>query len=148
MFKLPALLFSSVVLAAAFPMTASALELPDGYQAAEQTIQAADMLADVSTIASDAFEGRGPGSEGDRKARAFLAGRLREMGFEPLFAGNSYEQNVDIVGLTVINPAEVVFSTAVVSTSEFVYGDEYMFMCGVQQRRISVADAVVVFVGY
>ena len=51
------------------------LALPAGFDTAEQTIQATNLLADVSTIASDEFEGRGPGSEGDRKARAFLAFR-------------------------------------------------------------------------
>ena len=63
--------------------TTDGLVLPVGFDAAEQTIQAANMLADVSIVAGDAFEGRGPGSEGDRKARAFLAARLAEMDFEP-----------------------------------------------------------------
>ena len=67
------------------------LVLPKGYDAAEQTIQAPMLLKDVSRIAGDEFQGRGAGSEGDRNARAFLAGRLVEMGYEPFFEGGSFE---------------------------------------------------------
>ena len=74
------------------------LSLPSGYNAAEESIHAGSLLADVSIIASDEFEGRGAGSEGDRKARAHLAGRLREIGYEPMVESGSYEQPVEIVG--------------------------------------------------
>ena len=65
-------------------------DLPTGLDAAEQTIQAPGLLSDVSIVAGDEFEGRGPGSEGDRKAREFLANRLSEMGFSPLFEGRQF----------------------------------------------------------
>ena len=124
------------------------LDLPEGYDEAEQTILPEAMLADVTTIAGDAFEGRGPGSEGDRKARAFLAGRLSEMGYEPLFSPDSYEQAVEIVGLTVEDADELVFTAGDGATVRFAYGEEYMVMAGVQRSRISVEEAEVVFVGY
>jgi len=124
------------------------LDLPDGYAAAEATILPARMLAEVRTIAGDEFEGRGPGSVGDRKARAYLAERLAELGYEPLFAGSSYEQAVDIVGLNVRNAADLVFTATNGSSVRFVYGDQYMVMAGVQQPEIQVRDAEVVFVGY
>ena len=44
------------------------------------------------------MEGRGPGSDGDRRARAYLAGRMAELGYEPLFDG-SWEQPLAIVGV-------------------------------------------------
>ena len=74
------------------------LEIPAGFDKASKTIEGENLLTDVSTLGGDEFEGRGPGSGGDRKARAYLAGRLAEMGFEPLFDGGSYEQPVEIVG--------------------------------------------------
>lgn len=146
MLKLRTLIYSFLAVVATFPVMA--LELPEGFDAAEQTIQPADMLAVVGIVAGDAFEGRGPGSEGDRKARAFLAGRLQEMGFEPLFEGGSYEQNVDIVGLTVEGQPDLVFTAENGSKARFAYGEEHMVMAGVQQPDISVQDAEVVFVGY
>lgn len=124
------------------------LDLPAGFSASEQNIQASGLLADVNVIAGDAFEGRGPGSEGDRKARAFLAGRLAEMDYEPLFEGGSYEQPVDIVGLTVKDPSDMSFTAQDGSTVGFDFADEYMVMAGVQEPAITVQDAEVVFVGY
>lgn len=124
------------------------LSLPSGYNAAEESIHAGSLLADVSIIASDEFEGRGAGSEGDRKARAHLAGRLREIGYEPMFESGSYEQPVEIVGLTVQKPTDLEFVSGDGSTVSYHYGDEYMVMAGVQQPEISVHDSEVVFVGY
>jgi Zn-dependent M28 family amino/carboxypeptidase len=124
------------------------LVLPRGFDTAVQTIQAAALLKDVSRVAGDEFEGRGAGSEGDRNARAFLAGRLREMGYTPFFDGESFEQTVDIVGLTVKDPTDLVVASADGSTVSYSYGDEYMVMAGVQQPGISVQNAEVVFVGY
>ena len=124
------------------------LVLPAGFDAAEQTIQAGNLLADVSKIAGDEFEGRGAGSEGDRKARAHLAGRLAEMGYAPFFADGSYEQSVEIVGLTVKDPTDLQFSTADGASVSYSFGDEYMIMAGMQEPGISVKDAEVVFAGY
>ena len=128
--------------------TVGGLSLPAGFEPAAQTIQAANLLADVSKISGDEFEGRGAGSEGDRKARAYLAGRLTEIGYEPLFDDDSFEQPVEIVGLTVQEPADLQFTSEDGSTVSYHFGDEYMIMAGAQQPEISVQDAEVVFVGY
>jgi len=133
------------------PDTAAAevkLELPTGYSHASETITEANLLTDVSILASDEFGGRGPGSEGDRLARAFLAGRLAEMGFEPLFDGGSYEQPVEIVGLTANPPESWTFKGPDGTEAAFKFADEYMLMAGVQKPEIAVTDAEVVFVGY
>lgn len=128
--------------------TVGGLSVPAGFEAAAQTIQAANLLADVSKISGDEFEGRGAGSEGDRRARAFLANRLTEIGFEPLFDDDSFEQTVEIVGLTVQEPADLQFTSEDGSSVSYRFGDEYMLMAGAQQPEISVQDAEVVFVGY
>ena len=120
----------------------------DGFQQARETIRAPSMLADVTIIAGDQFEGRGAGTEGDRKARKFLANRLAEMNFEPFFAEDSYEQPVEIIGLTVQDPEDIRFNTQDGTSIVFSFGDEYMIMAGAQQPEISVEDAEVVFVGY
>ena len=128
--------------------TSVELVLPEGFDAAEATIQAPNLLADVSTLASDDFEGRGPGSAGDTKTRTYLAGRLAEMGYEPLFEGDSYDQPVEIVGLTADAPESWTFTGSNGATASFAFADEYMIMAGVQEPAISVSDAEVVFVGY
>lgn len=145
-------LFLMTLVACDTPVTnqasANRLVLPTGFDAAEQTIVAANLLTDVTRIAGDEFEGRGSGSDGDRRARAFLAGRLAEMGYEPFFDKQSYEQTVDIVGLTVKDPQDLQFSMESGASVKYNFGDEYMIMAGVQQPEISVEDAEVVFVGY
>ena len=125
------------------------LDLPSGFDQASETIVADNLLTDVSRLASDEFEGRGPGSEGDRMARAYLAGRLAEMGFEPLFDGGSYEQPVEIVGLTANPPESWTFSRRRRRRrSAYRFADEYMIVAGVQEPEVSITDAEVVFVGY
>lgn len=122
--------------------------LPQGFLAAQASIRAASMLADVTIVAGDQFEGRGAGTEGDRKARKYLANRLTEMGFEPFFDGDSFEQPVEIIGLTVQDAEDIKFNTEDGNSLGFSFGDEYMIMAGAQQAAISVEDAEVVFVGY
>jgi len=122
--------------------------LPRGYDVAEETIAAANLLADASIVAGDEFEGRGPGSEGDAKARAFLAGRLAEIGYEPFFENGSYEQSVEIIGLTVQHSPGLEVRSADGSSISYRYGDEYMIMAGIQAPEIQLRDAEVVFVGY
>ena len=124
------------------------LELPTRFKEASETILAENLLTDVSMLASDEFEGRGPGSDGDRKARAYLADRLAEIGYEPLFEDGSYEQQVEIVGLNAKAPESWTFSAADGSSASYKFADEYMLVSGVQEPRVTVADAEVVFVGY
>ena len=124
------------------------LELPTGFAHASDSIVGDNLLADVSMLASDEFAGRGPGSDGDRMARAYLAGRLAEMGFEPLFEDGSYDQPVEIVGLTANAPADLSFTAANGSSVSYRFADEYMLMAGVQEPAVSITDAEVVFVGY
>ena len=124
------------------------LELPTGFDGASATIVADNLLADVSRLASDEFEGRGPGSDGDRAARTYLAERLAEMGYEPLFDDGSYEQTVEIVGLTANAPADWSFTAENGSSVSYRFADEYMIVAGVQEPRVAITDAEVVFVGY
>ena len=124
------------------------LELPTGFGQASETIAAENILTDVSILGGDEFEGRGPGSDGDRAARAYLAGRLAEMGYEPLFADGSYEQPVEIVGLTANPPQSWVFSGSDGKTAAYSFADEYMLVSGVQKPEVSITEAEVVFVGY
>jgi len=124
------------------------ISLPAGFNEAEQTIQATSLLADVNKIAADEFEGRGAGSEGDRKAQAFLADRLAAMDYEPFFENDSFEQVVEIVGLTVQQPTDLQFTSRDGASVSYHFGDEFMIMAGIQEPEISVQDAEVVFVGY
>jgi hypothetical protein len=111
-------------------------------------ITAAGILADTKALSDDAMGGRGPGSPGDRKARAYLAKRLKAIGFEPGGPGGSWEQPFPIVGVTMEHPPLWKFSTASGESASFRWWDEFIGNSGVQAPKVSITNAEVVFVGY
>lgn len=56
------------------------------------------ILSDIKVLASDEFEGRGPGTEGERKTVAYLTEQFRAMGLKPGNPDGTYVQNVPLVG--------------------------------------------------
>ena len=60
----------TTALLASFPVTGEPLS----------SINPARMSATVKTLASDAFEGRAPGTPGEAKTVAYLVGRFRALG--------------------------------------------------------------------
>jgi Zn-dependent M28 family amino/carboxypeptidase len=98
-------------------------------------------------LASDEFEGRAPGSPGDEKARKFIAAELEKMGYAPGAADGSWEQPVELVGITSKMPATWTFAKGA-SKLEAKSGDEYIAASGVQKDVSTMKDAEVVFVGY
>ncbi len=101
----------------------------------------------IAEISSDAYEGRGPGSAGDVKARQYLAGRLAELGLQPGAADGTWEQRFDLVGVNSQQPAEWNFDVAGDSLTIRQW-DDFIISSGVQNDRSEVSDAEVVFVGY
>ncbi len=59
----------------------------------------ARMLADVQALASDAFEGRGPGSKGEDLTVAHLVEEFRKAGLQPGMPDGSWTQDVPIIGV-------------------------------------------------
>lgn len=115
--------------------------------AASQVITAEDIRATVAEIASDAYEGRGPGSAGDARARAYLAKQLAAMGYKPAAADGGWEQPFALIGINASQPASWTFtregeSFALQQSEEFIVGS------GVQAERSTVEDGELVFVGY
>jgi hypothetical protein len=111
-------------------------------------ITAAGLLADTKALSDDAMGGRGPGSPGDRKARAYLAKRLKEIGFAPGGSGGGWEQPFPIVGVTMQHPASWKFSMPSGESASFRWWDDFIGNSGVQAPKVSITDAEVVFVGY
>jgi hypothetical protein len=114
---------------------------------ASQTITAQGLRKLTAEISRDEFEGRGPGSEGDRLARLYLAEQMSALGFVGGAADGGWQQPFELIGLTSGQP----------DTWEFISGDQsisfqtskdFMAFSGVQQATAAVEDAEVVFVGY
>ena len=106
-------------------------------------IREEDLRAAVAELAGDAYEGRGPGSEGDARAREWIAARLAEANIAP-GADEGYEQFFDLVGVTTGLPPEWAFSTSV----SIAPHTEFVANVGNQTERAALSDAELVFVGF
>jgi len=95
----------------------------------------------VKVLSSDNFEGRGPGTEGGKKAAQYIADQLMASGIKPANRG-SYFQNVSLVGLKA-EPNTVL----TIGSNSFKFGDDFVAATGAQSAKVSV-DADLVFVGY
>jgi len=114
---------------------------------ASQQITDEYMRGIVVEIASDAYEGRGPGSPGDEKARQFLAEEMRNLGLQPGAVDGGWEQPFDLVGVNSMQPEAWTFEGHG-QTKTFNQGEEFIISSGVQSERVDVNDAEIVFVGY
>jgi hypothetical protein len=56
------------------------------------------VLEHIKVLASDAFEGRGPGTPGEAKAVAYLSDQFKGMGLKPGNPDGTYVQDVPLVG--------------------------------------------------
>jgi Zn-dependent M28 family amino/carboxypeptidase len=101
----------------------------------------------IVEISSDEYEGRGPGSAGDVKARQYLAGRLDDLGLQPGAADGTWEQRFDLVGVNSQQSKTWTFAGAD-SSLAIKQWDDFIVNSGVQKVRSEVSDAEVVFVGY
>lgn len=62
-------------------------------------ISAKRIKADVKTLSSDAFGGRGPGEDGEAKTIAFLQSQMQKAGLQPGGPGGAWTQDVPLVRL-------------------------------------------------
>jgi hypothetical protein len=62
---------------------------------ASKVIDAGELFEDVRVLSADGMEGRGAGTPGGAKARAYVVGRFGESGLKPFF-GASFEQRVEL----------------------------------------------------
>lgn len=127
--------------------TTEELPLPPGAEAAAEQITEEDLLARVTALASDEMEGRGPGSEGDRRARRYLAQAMESLGLEPAFRGGAWEQPLTLVGVRSHVPETWEFLGSDGSVAAFRHDEEVVASAGRQQNAV-IEDAPVVFVGY
>jgi len=137
--------------AASAPAVALPGAAPAGPAADGSSFITADLLRDeVSALASDALEGRGPGTRGDALTRAHLVARLEALGLRPgLGAGGDagWEQAVELVGVKVALPASWTFARGGAKVI-LARGTDFVAGTGLQSSSARLAKAELVFVGY
>ncbi len=100
----------------------------------------------VKVLSADEFEGRGPGTAGSKKAADYIAAEMKAAGVKP-GNGNSYFQNVKLVGIKVNPDTRLVATPAKGEAKSFSFGDEFVATTGAQRAGVKV-NAEVVFAGY
>jgi Zn-dependent M28 family amino/carboxypeptidase len=84
---------------------------PSSPGAALNSISGDRMLADIRTLSSDEFEGRGPGSHGEDLTIRYLQDQFRSAGLEPGNPDGTYLQNVRLVGITADPQMKLILTT-------------------------------------
>lgn len=99
----------------------------------------------VKRLSADDFEGRGPGTDGGKRAAQYIADQMKSAGVKP---GNqkSYFQNVKLVGVKA-DPNTVLNVSSAGANASFKFADEFVATTSAQVADVSV-DSEVVFVGY
>ncbi|HEX8653985.1 MAG TPA: M28 family peptidase [Allosphingosinicella sp.] len=102
-----------------------------------------DMMRHIDILASDAFEGRAPATEGERRTTAYIAAELARRGLEPAGADGSWYQQVALMQ----RRAERHHARWTTNGRQLGFDDTRITLIGSRaEQRIS--DASVVFVGH
>ena len=70
----------------------------DGPSAALEALSGENVLGHIKVLASDAFEGRGPGTPGEQKTVAYLTDQFRSIGLKPGHPDGGFVQDVPLIG--------------------------------------------------
>lgn len=109
-------------------------------------ISSQDLARHIATLASDAFEGRAPGTPGGEKTRAYIASEYERIGLEPI--GDSFEQAVPIVEST-LQPDRSSFSVSINGEArDLEYRTDVVYWTKRAEENVEFADSELVFVGY
>ena len=137
------LLLATALIAA--PMLAHAADAPK--------IDPAKLSAHIKILSSDAFEGRGPATEGEKKAVGYIVDQMKAIGLSP--AGDlqkdgkrAWTQNVPLGRFEMAGP--VAASVTVGGQKQaLAQGDDVAIRAAMTNvDAVSIKDAPLVFVGY
>jgi Zn-dependent M28 family amino/carboxypeptidase len=102
--------------------------------------------ADLKEISSDYFEGRGPGSTGEKRFVPWLEKQFKSIGLQP-GNGESFLQAVPMTEITNSMSAPLTLKTA---KKEHVlrFGDDYVLLSKMQQAEVKLEASELIFMGY
>ena len=135
-----------LLLGAAAGLVSSPLVATPLPPAATAPISAARLDAMDKVLASDAFEGRAPGTIGETRTIAWLVGKLKALGLQPAAPGGGWTQKVPLVRTQL--GAGSVSATIKGQRIAFTPGDDIYLNTVRPTDRAAIANAPLVFVGY
>jgi Zn-dependent M28 family amino/carboxypeptidase len=104
------------------------------------------ILGHIKVLASDEFEGRGPGTAGEEKTIAYVSGQFQKMGLKPGNPDGTYVQAVPLVGFQ----AKKVTGAFQAGGREvgLSFPDDFVAVSRRMAQEVKVENSDVVFVGY
>lgn len=105
-------------------------------------ISAEQYARHIATLSADEFEGRKPGTAGERKTVEYLVAEFKKLGLEP-GNGDSFLQQVPIVEITAGSDARLQLGN-----TELKYMQDMVIWTKRLVPEISLADSPLVFVGH
>jgi len=113
--------------------------------AALTSITTTDILNHTKTLASDAFEGRGPGTAGEDSTVNYLTRQFKKLGLQPGDPNGTYVQDVPMFGFTAQPKATF---TAAGKTINLNFPSDYVAVSRRFVPTVNVNNSDMVFVGY
>ena len=132
-----------------FTIAAALALVAAGAAQAQETgpISAQRMSEVIKTIASDAFEGRSPGTPGEDRTVGYLVAQFRAMGLEPAGDGGGWTQAVPMVRFNLKDEPRIAVSTGG-GEVPLRQTQDVMVMTQRPVDRVQVKGAPLVFVGF
>ena len=110
-------------------------------------VDPANLSATVKVLASDAFQGRSPGTPGEAKTIAYLVDRFRALKLSPGGPGGQWTQAVPLVHTRLAGAVRLTVEGAG-GTRSLVQGQDAYVSTVRPVERVSIGAAPMVFVGY
>jgi Zn-dependent M28 family amino/carboxypeptidase len=131
----------AVVAAMAFGLTGA----DPAIDPAARTINAAELLKHIRVLSSDAYEGRGPGTQGERYTIDYLTEQLKDFGLKPGNPDGTYIQKVPLVGFRTRATGSIAVGG---KTIDLKKSEDWVAVSRRSTPELKVDDSEVVFVGY
>jgi len=120
--------------------------VPPTAHAFSSGIDAADFAELVKTLASDAFEGRAPGSHGETLTVEYIRDQMQRIGLQP-GNGDSWFQDVPMTE-TIADPSTVLSLRHGDASRMLGFGDDMVIGTRTGQPEVKIDASEMVFVGY
>src|SRR3954469_2953300 len=112
---------------------------------AADAMTAADLLKHIKVLASDEYEGRGPGSKGEELSVKYISDQFKALGLKPGNPNGSYTQEVPLAGIITAPTASFTVGD---KKTDLKFPEEYVASSARLQPEIKAENTDIVFVGY
>ncbi|MGB8507418.1 MAG: M28 family peptidase [Pyrinomonadaceae bacterium] len=120
-------------------------KLPTEMRPALESINADDMLRHIKTLASDEYEGRGPGTKGEELSVKYISEQFQRMGLKPGNPDGTYTQAVPLAGFRAEPQMKINAGDKELS---YNFPDDYVAVSRRLVPETKIDNSDIVFVGY